>query len=317
MNVVALAELVGTHQLLASLSLDDPLLAVANAAVWLCPDLAIDRDPDELDLDPSGDPDATLNAMLICMDEQPSIYAEARAEWLCGGDVRTVSNILVDRINEKLHLPLEWIYDFIYGPPVLSTGADLRSEEWWEGHWWLEPVLGRLGVRINQSRKVQARGMLDVEFSDAAFERVCKAMAQSLQTGEMLLFDLLPGEVPSMIPPYEAVMWLLRWLSNSTGNDAADIPADQFWEYGFDYPDWSEASIETINAMNEEQDQIWAAAKAGATLLLNDKEWMNALDKNYRRLKRMRTDDTQQLQRACRWPGRAKHASDSPAARDA
>ena len=238
-------ELLEIYGLLAAAVLDDPLLALANAVVWLDP-LWQTRD-DEYD-----EEDGLGMALGITRSVFPDIYVDVVERLRSGASEKELYHFICGEISQR-GIPLDDLEYIGWGIPLMACGVDLSSPELYASHPDLLPLVDLFGIRPEA-------GQYSVEIPDSAYT-----------VGRLIADSLVQQDEDDL----KQVGWALAWLFSCSGNSLIDCDDEALAEIP-PLP-WDEENLAFAIDLIAEADGIITDVTAGLKLLEENPAYLAAL----------------------------------------
>lgn len=231
-----MSELPDVYALLTNLLLDDPLLCLANAVVWLDP-LWASADGFEYE-----EGDSIGNALHITRGAFPDIYAGAIELLRAGANERELDRYICGEITKR-GIPLDDIDALGYGIPLYAHGIELSNPEVYAMRPDLLPVVDAFGIHPQTD-------IYSVDIPDIAY------------TAARLAADSL---VKQDDPQWKQLGWSLAWLFSCSGNTLIDFDDEALAE--IQPLMWEADDIALAVELIEEANGIMLDAEGGLKLL--------------------------------------------------
>jgi hypothetical protein len=241
-------DLLETFGFLANAMLDDPLMALANAVVWLDPLW----DSDDANFAEHGDMIGV--AMEATRIGFPETYIEVVGEYRAGADEEDIEAI-VCRALDKRDIYVNDLDEVAYGIVLPSFGLTLYDPDTFTSHPDLLPIAKLFGISIEQ---------YECKLADGA-ESIGWAIANSLDH--------------HADPQWKKVGLFLQWMFGISGNSSVDWSLEDMGEaapLGWDEVEFALDIIDEANAILND-------AKEGLRLLETNPEMMRVFTKNLKR----------------------------------
>ena len=248
-------ELLATYTLLADAVLGDPLLALANAVVWLDP---LWKMPDDYEYE-EGD-DAEM-ALYVTRGVFPDIYAGAVERIRGGTTYGQLDSYICAEVN-KIGIPLDNLEYMAYGIPMLAHGVELSDPEFHTSRPDLARILALFDICPEPDE-------WRVDVPDGVYT-VGRVLASSLVNQ--------PDE------RWQKVGWALAWLFSCTGNSLIDCTDDALAE--MEPLMWDEENVAFAIEIIEEADGIVKDVEVGLNVFETHQEAFRALSENVNRVYR-------------------------------
>lgn len=251
-NPFGMNDLLDSFGLLAAAMLDDPLLALANAVVWLDPLW----ETNEGNLYDEGD--GIGLALCITRSAFPDIYAGAVECIRFGATERELDSFICGAISQR-GIPLENLEFLGYGIPLNACGIELSNPDLYTARADLLPLVELFGIRPEP-------GHYNVEIPDCAY------------TAGRLIADSLVQQDDERL---KQVGWALAWLFSCSGNTLIDFDDESMAE--IPPLSWDENDLAFAIELIEEANGIIGDMTAGLTLLEANPSLFTALEANIQR----------------------------------
>jgi len=245
-------DLLDTFGLLAVAMLDDPLLALANAVVWLDP-LWKTSDDDVYD-----EGDGVGLALCITRSAFPDIYAGAVERIRSGAAEKELDSFICGAIS-RCGIPLDNLEFLGYGIPLTACGIELSDPDLYAARPDLLPLVELFGIRPEP-------GHYNVEVPDCAY------------TAGRIIADSLVKQTDERL---QQVGWALAWLFSCSGNTLVDFDDESMAE--IPPLSWDENDLAFATELIEEANGIMQDVTAGLTLLEANPILFAALETNIQR----------------------------------
>jgi hypothetical protein len=267
-------DLLDTFGLLAVAMLDDPLLALANAVVWLDPLWETGDD----DLYDEGD--SLGLALCITRSAFPDIYAGAVERIRSGASEKELDNFICGEISKR-GIPVDDLEFLGYGIPLTACGIELSNPDLYSARPDLLPLVDLFGIRPEP-------GHYSVEVPDCAY------------TAGRIIADSLVQQDDERL---KQVGWALAWLFSCSGNTLIDFDDESMAE--IPPLSWDENDLAFSIELIEEANGIMGDVTAGLTLLEENTAVISALADNiqlvYKTMKRQK-QKCGEIRIKLRWP---------------
>lgn len=242
-------ELLATYTLLADAMLDDPLLSLANAVVWLDP---LWKMPGDYEYE-EGD-DAEM-ALYVTRGVFPDIYAGA-VECIRGGATYGQLDSYICAEVNKIGIPLDNLEYMAYGIPMLAHGVELSNPEFHTSRPDLARILALFGIHPEADE-------WRVDVPDGVY-----------MVGHVIANSLMNQQDEC----WQKVGWMLAWLFSCTGNSLIDCDDEALAE--MEPLMWDEENVAFAIEIIEEADGVLKDVDAGLNVLETHPEAFRALSKN-------------------------------------
>ena len=252
-NLAGMHELVAAFGLLADVILDDPLLALANAVVWLDPLWEWSED------DVSEEGDGVGIALSVTRSAFPDIYAGAVERIRSDCSYSELDDFISGAIS-KHGIPLDNLEFLGYGIPLNACGIELSDPEVYAVHPDLLPLVALFGIHPEQE-------YYNVETPQAAYA-AGRVVADSL--------------VKQSDKGLQQMGWALAWLFSCSGNSLVDFTDESLAE--MQPLTWEADDVAFAIDLVAEADEVMTDVNAGLELLGNCPDVLAALSTNLKRV---------------------------------
>jgi hypothetical protein len=246
-------ELLDTFGLLAAAMLDDPLLALANAVVWLDPLWETSEDDDVYE-----EGDSVGMALCITRSAFPDIYASAVERIRSGATYSELDNLICGEISKR-GIPLDNLEFMVYGIPLTACGIELSDPDLYAARPDLLPLVDLFGIRPEP-------GHYSVEIPNCAY------------TAGRIIADSLVQQDDEQL---KQVGWAMAWLFSCSGNTLIDFDDESLAE--IPPLTWDENDLAFAIELIEEANGIMGDVSAGLILLEANPILFAALEANIQR----------------------------------
>src|SRR5690348_7474103 len=146
-GVLPMNDLLAAQALLTKAMAVDIRLALANAVAWLDPAHIMTHQNDVGDDD--LDEDEITQALRLCRQLFPEVYAGAMQYLWQGTDTPRLESVLIDGINTHLVMKLTSLEELVGGIPVETLGVSFYEADFFENNPHLADVVTDLGVKAD------------------------------------------------------------------------------------------------------------------------------------------------------------------------
>ncbi|MCA0453955.1 MAG: hypothetical protein LCI00_08275 [Chloroflexi bacterium] len=252
-NIAGMYELVAAFGLLADVILDDPLLALANAVVWLDPLWEWSED------DVSEEGDGVGIALSVTRSAFPDIYAGAVERIRSDSSYGELDDFISGEISKR-GIPLDNLEFLGYGIPLNACGIELSDPEVYAVHPDLLPLVELFGIHPEQEH-------YHVEIPQAAYA-----------AGRVIADSLVKQSDKGL----QQVGWALAWLFSCSGNSLVDFTDESLAE--MQPLTWEADEVAFAIDLVAEADEVMTDVNAGLELLGSRPDVLTALSTNVKRV---------------------------------
>lgn len=266
----ALHDLQDTAVLLSQALAQDTVLSLASAAAWLDPLYFSDVDPADELFGNEEDPEVLMRfALSVARDCSRRLYAEMVAGLRQGWTFHAFEEAFCTGLKQEYaFIPLDTLYDMIYGVPLEFCGLEQTDPEFLSRHPDFAQVLGTyFNVRpVQQTRYYgEPQEAIPAEVMEAAC-RLARPIIDSL--------------IAQDHQPYADLALLLMYLFSITQNTLVDYTADEYWDAGWEMLEWHKEQLETADEACQQAHIVVEAADRAMEVLRVEPDIHEALVRN-------------------------------------
>lgn len=246
-------DLIGAFGWLAEVILDDPLLALANAVVWLDPLWEWGED------DLYEDGDGVGIALSVTRSAFPDIYAGAMERIRSDASYSELDHFICGEISKR-GIPVDNLEFMGYGIPLNACGIELGDPELYTVHPDLLPLVVLFGIDPEQ-------------------EHYSVVIPEVAYTAGRIIADSL---VKQPDKGWQQVGWALAWLFSCSGNSLVDCTDESLAE--IPPLTWEADDMAFAIDLVVETDEIMTDVNAGLERLASQPDLLAVLSTNVKRV---------------------------------